>query len=71
MELREGVRGRAATWSGSKMASRKKERKGMKEKGLIGLITWKKIMDAMASQSELLLKRMEDMEENMDLKIEV
>lgn len=71
-ELRTAVRVRAGTWSEDKMSSRKKGTE--KEEG--GKPEWvdaleKRLVSAMEIQSEVLLKKMTDMENKMNNKIEV
>lgn len=70
-ELRERKRGRAATWSDFKMSSAKKG-KEVEEKERPEWVDnlEKRLMNVIESQSELILKRMEGLEKNMDKKIE-
>lgn len=70
MELKKGPRGRAATCSRSKMASRKKDKADDKERPEWVDNPERRLMEAMESQRELLLKRIDDLEGKMDVKIE-
>lgn len=71
-ELRGGVRERASTWSEDKMSSRKKGQD--KDEG--GRPDWvdaleKRLISAMELQSEVLLKKMTDMENKLNDRIDV
>lgn len=74
-ELREGVRGRAAKWSGTKMSTTKKKEKEKERGEEKDRPDWvenleKRIMNTMDNQSDLLIRKMEAMEKNMDKKID-
>lgn len=71
-ELRGAIRERAATWSDNKMSSRKKggDKEELKDKPEWVDTLEKRLVSAMEFQSEMLLKRMVEMEVKMDEKIE-
>lgn len=65
---------RTATWSESRMSTKKKDKdkgeKREKDKPEWVDLLEKGLVDALENQSEVLLKRMADMETKMDVKIE-
>lgn len=68
--MRESVRRQAATWSESKMSSRKKDKGDENDRPDWVDNLEKHLMEAMENQSDVILKRMADLEGNMNAKVE-